>query len=51
MGLGPEGRLEVEPHLDNPAVRLEFGADVAHVAWGGAELRLDLARARALLGG
>jgi len=40
-----DGRPERDPHLDNPAVRLEFGQDEAIAAWGGATLRLPVGAA------
>lgn len=46
-----DGRPEVEPHLDNPAVRLGFGDARATVSWGGASLELDVAGALTALEG
>jgi hypothetical protein len=37
------GVPEHEPHLDNPAVHLEFGDARAEVAWNGARLEIDVA--------
>ncbi|MGC0273284.1 hypothetical protein ACO0LV_09845 [Pseudactinotalea sp. Z1739] len=41
----PEGYPAVEPHLDNPAVHLPFGAETAEVSWAGATMRLDIGAA------
>lgn len=40
-----DGVPEREPHLDNPAVHLEFGDDRAHVNWNHTYLELDFAAA------
>jgi len=46
--LDSAGRPETPPHLHNPAVRLEFGAERMQVAWRGDELVLDLVKGRRL---
>lgn len=38
-----DGVPEHEPHLDNPAVRLEFGDARAEVTWNGATLAIEMA--------
>lgn len=45
VGLSPDGRPEVEPHLDNPAIHLPFGAEQAEVRWNDAQLHLDIGSA------
>jgi len=45
-----DGRPEEDPHLSNPALTLGFGEERATVAWGGAELVLDIAGAIAAAG-
>lgn len=38
-----DGRIEEEPHLENPAVTLRFGEADASVEWAGQSLRLPIA--------
>ena len=38
-----DGVPETEPHLDNPALRLEFGQGEATATWGGASFELPVA--------
>jgi hypothetical protein len=40
-GLGPDGRPETPPHLDNPACRQEFGAGRLEIEWAGEQLIID----------
>lgn len=40
-----DGRIEEEPHLDNPAVTLRFGQPEATVTWAGESLLLPIAAA------
>jgi hypothetical protein len=42
VDLGPDGRPETPPHLDNPACRVEFGAERLAARWAGHTLVLDL---------
>ncbi|MEZ2391224.1 hypothetical protein AB6813_17090 [bacterium RCC_150] len=48
-GLGPDGLLEIPPHLDNPACRQEFDADRLEVAWAGEQLIIDNMSGRRLV--
>jgi hypothetical protein len=48
VDLGPDGRPEDPPHLDNPAVEVAFGADRLDARWGGHRLVLDLTAGRRL---
>lgn len=49
-GLAPDGRPQVDPHLDNPAVHLPFGAEQADVQWGGERMNLGIGAALRTLG-
>ena len=45
------GVPEHEPHLDNPAVHVEFGDARADVTWNGARLAIDVATSLDALAG
>ena len=49
-GIGADGRPEVEPHLDSPAVQAAFGADRVEASWRGATMRVDVGTALRGLG-
>lgn len=49
VDLDPDGLPATPPHLDNPAVRQDFGDDWLHARWGGHELVLDLVSGRRLV--
>ena len=42
-GVAADGRPEVEPHLDNPAVHMAFDADLLEASWRGTSMHLDVA--------
>jgi len=48
-GLGPDGRPETPPHLDNPACRQEFGAGRLEIEWAGEQLIIDNISGRRLV--
>lgn len=48
VDLGPDGRPEHPPHLENPAVSCRFGDERLEAEWGGEKLVLDLHAGRRL---
>ncbi len=48
VGLDGDGRPEVPPHLENPAVRLPAGSSTLDASWAGEKLLLDLESGRRL---
>jgi len=48
-GIDERGRPEVEPHLSNPAIHLDFEDRVGVAEWNGTRMELRIARARDLL--